>query len=121
MRFLLFTLCLTTVILFNSTGSLRAEISDEDLRWGESPLHKLERGVINIITCPVELPASMLSVADEKGEIFGFFIGAAEGLFSTLFRALSGVYDTATFLIPSYTKPIMEPEYAIQSLENAQR
>lgn len=107
--------------LFIFTGSLKAELDDEDIRWGGTPLHKLERGLINICTCPVELPASMMSVADEKGEIFGFFIGAAEGLFTTAFRAISGVYDTLTFFIPSYCKPLMEPEYAIQSLENASK
>lgn len=121
MKFFLLIIGLTAAVLFIFTASSRAEIGDEDMRWGETPLHKLERGAINIITCPLELPASMLSVADEKGEIFGFFIGTAEGLFTTLFRALSGVYDTVTFLIPSYTKPIMEPEYAIQSLDNAMR
>jgi putative exosortase-associated protein (TIGR04073 family) len=119
MRFFLLVLSLSAAVLFSFTGGLRAEIGDPDIRWGESPMHKLERGVINIVSCPLELPASMLSVADEKGEIFGFVIGTAEGLFTTLFRALSGVYDTVTFLIPSYTKPIMEPEYAIQSLDNA--
>ena len=114
-------LCLTVTILFNFIGNLSAELGGEDSKWEATPLHKLERGVINIITCPIELPASMLSVADEKGEIFGFFIGAAEGVFTTLFRALSGLYDTATFLIPSYSKPIMQPEYAIQSLENTEK
>lgn len=121
MKLYLSIFCLITVTLLIFAGSLRAEIDDKDIRWPATPLHKLERGVINIITCPIELPASMLSVADEKGEIFGLFIGAAEGVFTTLFRALAGVYDTATFLIPSYSKPIMEPEYAIQSLENAQK
>ena len=120
MRFI-FILCLTATVLFNFIGNLGAELGGEDAKWEATPLHKLERGVINIITSPVELPASMLSVADEKGEIFGFFIGAAEGVFTTLFRALSGLYDTATFLIPSYSKPIMQPEYALQSLENAQK
>lgn len=109
MKFFLFFICLIMVILFNFTGNLRAEIDDKDIRWGGTPLHKLERGIINIFTCPVELPASMISVADEKGEIFGFVIGAAEGLFTTLFRATSGAYDAITFLIPSYTKTIMEP------------
>jgi putative exosortase-associated protein (TIGR04073 family) len=109
------------VIFFNFSGILRAELGEQDTRWAGTPVHKLERGLINIVTCPVELPASMLSVADEKGQIFGFFIGTAEGLFTTLFRALSGLYDTATFLIPSYSKPIMEPEYALQSLDNAQK
>ena len=121
MRIFSIILCLTAVILFNFTGSLRAEIGDVDMRWDGTPLHKLERGVVNIFTCPVELPASMISVADEKGEIFGFLIGTAEGLVTTVFRAASGVYDTLTFMIPSYSKPLMEPEYAIESLQNAQR
>ena len=120
MKIYFLVFCLTMVVLFNFTGSLRAEIGDQDLRWGGTPLHKLERGVVNIFTCPLELPASMISVAHEKGEIFGFLIGAAEGVFTTVFRAASGVYDTVTFMIPSYTKPLMEPEYAIQSLENTQ-
>ena len=120
MRTYLLIFCLTVVILFNFTGTLKAEISSPDLRWGGTPLHKLERGVINIFTCPIELPASMISVSHEKGEAFGFLIGAAEGVFTVLFRAASGVYDTVTFMIPSYSKPLMEPEYAIQSLENAQ-
>ena len=121
MRISLFVFCLAMVILFNFTGSLRAELSDEDLSWSGTPIHKLERGLINIFSSPLELPASMMSVADEKGEVFGFLIGTIEGVFTTLFRAVSGVYDTVTFLIPSYSKPIMEPEYAIQSLQNARK
>jgi putative exosortase-associated protein (TIGR04073 family) len=121
MKTALFILCLTAVILFNFTQSLNAELNNEDTRLGGTPLHKLERGVVNIFTSPVELPASMISVAKEKGEIFGFFIGTAEGLFTFVFRLISGVYDTATFFIPSYSIPIMQPEYATQSLENALR
>ncbi|MFA4993527.1 MAG: exosortase system-associated protein, TIGR04073 family [Candidatus Omnitrophota bacterium] len=115
-----YVFCLTIVVFFGFAGSLRAEFDAQDTRWAGTPMHKLERGLINIVTCPIELPASMISVSNEKGQIFGFFIGTAEGLFTTLFRALSGVYDTVTFLIPSYSKPIIQPEYAIQSLENAQ-
>jgi len=121
MRIHLFIFCLAMFILFSFAGSLKADIGDQDVRWEGTPLHKLERGVVNIFTSPVELPASMINVANEKGEIFGFIIGAAEGLFTTLFRAASGVYDTVTFMIPSYTKPIMEPEYAIQSLDNSRQ
>ncbi|MDD5128965.1 MAG: exosortase system-associated protein, TIGR04073 family [Candidatus Omnitrophica bacterium] len=111
---------LTVAILSYFVADIRAEIGDEDMRWGSTPLHKLERGLVNVCTCPLELPASMISVADEKGEIFGFFIGAAEGVFASVFRALSGIYDTLTFFIPSYSKPIMQPEYAIQSLQRIQ-
>ncbi|MDD5561256.1 MAG: exosortase system-associated protein, TIGR04073 family [Candidatus Omnitrophica bacterium] len=115
---LIFVLFLAAVILFSFEVYSRADL-DEDVQWEGTPIHKLERGLINIVTSPVEIPASMLSVADEKGQIFGFVIGTAEGIFTTVFRALSGIYDTATFLIPSYSKPIMQPEYAMQSLDNA--
>jgi putative exosortase-associated protein (TIGR04073 family) len=110
---------LCAALLFLPAASLKAELDDEDTRWGGTPIHKLERGAINIITCPLELPASMISVADQKGEIFGFAIGAAEGAFTTVFRAVSGVYDTVTFFIPPYNRPIMEPEYAIESFDEA--
>jgi putative exosortase-associated protein (TIGR04073 family) len=119
MRIVLVAFFLTAAILFTPAARAVAEIGDEDLRWGCTPMHKLERGLVNICTFPLELPASMISVADEKGEIFGFIIGAVEGLAASVFRAVSGAYDTLTFFIPSYSKPIMEPEYALQSLEKA--
>ncbi len=121
MRAYLFTLLLAAILVLGSAACLKAEIGDEDMRWGCTPVHKLERGLVNICTFPLELPASMISVADEKGEVFGFIIGAVEGLAASAFRGVSGVYDTLTFFIPSYRKPLMQPEYAIQSLENAMR
>ncbi|MDD3345005.1 MAG: exosortase system-associated protein, TIGR04073 family [Candidatus Omnitrophica bacterium] len=121
MRGYILSACLFLAAFLCFPAHSRAEIWDGDTRWGATPLHKLERGVINLCTCPLELPASMVSVADEKGEIFGFVIGAAEGAVTVLFRAVSGAYDTLTFFIPSYSRPIMEPEYAIESFEEAMR
>ncbi|MFA4888083.1 MAG: exosortase system-associated protein, TIGR04073 family [Candidatus Omnitrophota bacterium] len=94
-------------------------IDTADMRYKKTPLNKLQRGLGNLGTCYFEIPASMFNVAAEEGDFLGFFLGSVQGLFTTLFRALDGVFDTATFFVPPYNKPIMQPEYAYQSLKQA--
>lgn len=96
-----------------------AVIDTTDMRYNKTPLSKLQRGVANIATCYLEVPASIFNLAEEKGDLLGFTLGSVQGLFTTLFRALEGVFDTVTFIIPPYNRPIMQPEFATQSLEEA--
>lgn len=88
--------------------------------YGKTPFNKLTRGVLNMSTFYFEIPAGVMRVAKEKDNYFiGSTIGTAQGFFACMLRALTSVFDTATFLIPPYNKPIMEPEYTIQSLDQA--
>ncbi|MFA5090640.1 MAG: exosortase system-associated protein, TIGR04073 family [Candidatus Omnitrophota bacterium] len=128
-------ICLGAILLFSSSrvyaldskenssqvDESGAVIDTADMRYGKTPLNKLCRGVANILTFYLEVPASMFRVAEERGEILGCSLGMFQGLFTGLLRGIVGVYDTATFIIPSYNKPLMKPEYAIQSLEEAYR
>jgi|GEM_PF-618282 len=89
--------------------------------YGKTPFNKLTRGVFNMSTFYFEVPAAAMRVSKEKDNAFiGCTIGTAQGFFACMARALTAVFDTATFLIPPYNKPIMQPEYSVQSLEEAQ-
>lgn len=97
------------------------DTADTSKTYGKTPFNKLTRGVFNMSTFYFEIPAGVMRVSKEKNNAFiGGTVGVAQGFFSCILRAVTGVFDTATFIIPPYNKPIMDPEYAVQSLEEAQ-
>jgi putative exosortase-associated protein (TIGR04073 family) len=92
-----------------------ALIDADKIPYERTPLNKLGRGLINTVTCLVEVPAEAYKVSDEKDPLVGCTLGVAEGFVTALLRGLTGLYDTVTFVIPPYNKPIMQPEYALDS------
>lgn len=92
-----------------------ALVDADNMSYERTPLNKLGRGLINTVTCLVEVPAEAFKVAEEKGPVVGCTLGVAEGVVVAFLRGLSGLYDTFTFVIPPYNKPLMQPEYALDS------
>jgi putative exosortase-associated protein (TIGR04073 family) len=85
--------------------------------YQNTPVNKLGRGVSNILTFYLEIPASMLQTCKCHGDSFASLLtGTLKGVVTALYRGLTGVCDTITFFAPPYDKPIMQPEYAEQSL-----
>lgn len=99
-----------------SRGAL---IDTRDMRYEKSPLNKLGRGLINTVTCLVETPAGIYRVSSTKGAIVGWTLGFAEGLFTSFLRGASGIFDAVTFIVPPYNKPLMQPEYAVDSFDES--
>jgi len=135
MKKLVLSFCLTVLILFNLSAAFAQDkyqapvvpeeekkaalIDTADMKYDKTPINKLGRGVANITTFYLEVPASMFRVSKEKGELVGFTLGFFQGTLTSLLRLTAGLYDTVTFVIPSYSKPLMQPEYATESLEQA--
>jgi putative exosortase-associated protein (TIGR04073 family) len=84
-------------------------INVETINYENSPLGKIGRGLINLATCWVEIPASMCRVSKKNDPAVGISLGTAEGVCNTLLRGATGVYDTVTFVVPEYDKPVMQP------------
>ena len=81
--------------------------------FAQSPVKKLGRGLANVFTGFLELPANIVDVADEEGFIGAMSYGLVKGIAMTFLRTGVGVYETVTFLIPlpwDY-EPILEPEF----------
>lgn len=95
-------------------------VDTADMRYQKTPLRKLQRGVVNFLTCPLEVPASILNVSmDEQNVFTGYTLGGVQGLFTSLLRGLEGIFDVVTFIVPPYSKSIMTPEFAWDSLAQA--
>ncbi|NUN96707.1 MAG: exosortase system-associated protein, TIGR04073 family [Candidatus Omnitrophica bacterium] len=79
---------------------------------------KLRRGLANSATGWVELPYRVFAdtVFGNRSPFEGLFIGLAVGTAKSVQRTAVGVFETATFLIPSY-EPILDPEYVTLSFE----
>jgi len=85
----------------------------------QTSTRKLSRGISNIATCPLEIFEQTKRAYDSDGAIAALTYGLVKGVLMTGARALTGVYETATFLIPlphDY-KPILDdPEFFSEDL-----
>jgi putative exosortase-associated protein (TIGR04073 family) len=98
----------------DQSGCTSEAINSEAMGYEQTPVNKLSRGVINTATCWAEIPADVARVSKATNPIVGVTYGAVQGLFTGVVRGLLGVVDVATFFIPPYDKPLMEPEYAYE-------
>jgi putative exosortase-associated protein (TIGR04073 family) len=97
------------------------QIEAEKIPYSKTALNKLERGSANMATFWMELPASVARVSNESNPVMGVTVGAVNGVFTSAIRGLTAVFDVATFMIPPYSKPVMKPEYALNSLDTSMR
>lgn len=82
------------------------------------PATKLGRGLCNILTSPLELPAQSSKLNNSDGPFAGVTVGVLKGLQMTVTRAVVGVYEVATFMLPiqKNSEPILkDPEYFFET------
>lgn len=84
-----------------------------DYEWDD----KLGRGVLNIVSSPVEVARTIHVESEVRGNGYGWTAGLVKGLGRTIVRLGAGVVDLVTFPFdfPDENKaPLIEPEYAWQ-------
>lgn len=89
---------------------------------------KLKRGLTNIITCPLEIPAQIgneLDTATERKAFkpFAFLVGTLKGVALTVVRLSAGVIETVTCNVPYPDKeygPILNPEHVCTHFKDAE-
>ncbi len=82
-------------------------------------IQRLGRGVVNLVSSPLELPAQMYSRAaywDERSNnpfavLGGFVEGIPMGFVYCGWRFAAGIYDMFTFPFWCYDRSIIKPEY----------
>lgn len=80
------------------------------------PADQFGRGICNILFGVAEIPANILRVTDEEGDLAGVSKGVGLGVWRFLVREVVGVVELVTF--PFGWTPIIEPEYPIQKTKN---
>lgn len=99
---------LAVSVLFCFIFSMTAQAKDvwqmaESPKYGEKAGGMLGRGLLNAVTCFVDIPVQTVKGAQEsKPEFIGAVGGFAKGTVCTVLRAASGVIDVATFWIPGF-------------------
>ena len=78
---------------------------------------KLGRGLVNVVTCPAELPKTVSKTYRDRGPVDAVGFGVPKGLAMMVLRAVMGTIEAVTFPFPIPSvgyDPIMKPEYSWQ-------
>ncbi len=94
------------------------QLDRDEIAYNQTPINKLERGIINMATFWLELPAEVAKVSKEQDPAAGATVGVVNGVCTSAVRGATAIYDTATFFVPSYTKPAIKPEYAWKAADD---
>ena len=81
----------------------------------DKALHKLGRGIANILTGWMEIPKEIAEAWRETDPFTGFIVGSIKGIGYTVVRIVAGFYEILTFPMPfpeDYA-PIIEPEFVL--------
>lgn len=115
---------LITLATVLSVGVAHAQ-SDYDVERDQSTIGKmmtkLGRGVLNIVTCWLEIPRNVAIQWEQTDPITGLFVGGAKGIGWGFARLVTGAYETLSFpfpVPPGYVAMI-EPEYIVQDVWGA--
>jgi putative exosortase-associated protein (TIGR04073 family) len=117
----IFTASLPLLLLLSIANPLFAQETPRTDLVIEKMSFKLVRGVVNMATCIVELPKQTYMTSRERGAT-GYVIGPLKGIGMTLFRAFTGITETALFMVPQpgYFDPMIDPEFVWNGWEETQ-
>lgn len=76
--------------------------------WAQDPIHKMGRGVVNVLTGWLELPKQIHLGSQEDNPIVGLGRGLLKGAGLTVLRGGVGIYEALTFPLP-YPKDFASP------------
>ena len=76
--------------------------------WAQDPIHKMGRGIVNVLTGWIEVPKQMQLGSQESNPVSGVGMGLLKGAGLTLLRGGVGIFEAVTFPIP-YPKDFGSP------------
>ena len=100
---------LLSVVVFNSVSFAQEVVVQQSESYFDRSLHKLGRGVHDVLFCPAELAVWIRKDFREGTIPQAVTAGFVKGIGHMVARAAVGVYETGTFLVPQ--KPILNPEF----------
>lgn len=87
--------------------------------FAEDAVIKLSRGIVNIVTSPLEYYVQYNLSAEGNNPLVGLLGGVFYGTGFTVARIISGAYDIVTFPIPlpKGYEPLMKPDTGIEAVQ----
>jgi len=114
MKRIIITTVMLTLMLNHAFSFCFATEDESDSGGKNNAIRKLFRGVCNVGTCYLEVPAQMGKMNEESGPIAAGSLGLFQGIFSTCVRIVVGAYEITTFPIPfppGYKPILNDPEF----------
>lgn len=95
---------------YSAAGEVYRQQSDSS-----KMMHKLGRGVTNVLTFWVEWPRNVAIEWEKTDPATGLVLGTVKGFGWGFTRLVTGVYDAVTFPfpVPENYQPLLEPEFVI--------
>jgi putative exosortase-associated protein (TIGR04073 family) len=95
---------------FAQSGDIYRQQSDANKMF-----HKLGRGVVNVLTCWVEVPRNIAIEWEKTDPATGLVLGTVKGAAWGFSRLATGVFEVFTFPlpVPEAYQPLMEPEFVV--------
>ena len=123
---------LTIFVFFYSCPSLFAQnpppsqppaaVSSDKAQKPKNPFHKLKRGIVNVVTAPIEIAKGVddgwkQNSCRASTACTGAFTGFFKGIAHTVGRMGSGVWDIVSFpfKVPANYEPLMKPEFIMDN------
>jgi len=95
-------------------------LSPEAKATSQTPIQKLNRGIINIVTAPIEIAKQVdlgwkESAKNKKSASGGIMFGFVKGVTYTVGRMGSGLWDVVSFPFktPDNYQPLMKPNFVL--------
>jgi len=81
--------------------------------WAQDPIHKMGRGLVNVLTGWIEVPKQVHAGSQEENPVTGFGMGLVRGAGLTLLRGGVGLFEAVTFPVP-YPKDFASPYVSME-------
>jgi putative exosortase-associated protein (TIGR04073 family) len=87
-----------------------------------TPIRKLQRGFLNVALSPIDLSAEFQKEQNRETFPPSWFLAIGRGSCYMVGRALTGVYEMVTFLVPypADYAPVLYPEFTWEKLGRGQ-
>ena len=100
------TICTAIVAMGLSLGAAQPA-------FAQDPIHKLGRGVVNVLTSWIEIPKQFSLGLQESNPMTGMLWGLLKGGAYTILRIDTGAYEAVTFPLP-LPKGYVSPYYHME-------
>ena len=128
MKKVLLTACVCALTVMLALPAFAAKEPVDPDRKVDSELSrvhaKLKRGAINLVSFPLEIPKQTKMVVDDGKNIPSKLVlivpGMLKGVGYGLVRAVSGLWDVATFNVnyPKDSQPLLKPDYVWEGMDS---
>ena len=110
-RFLILTAVLLLVAMPLASAADVWQMAESD-RYGQKVGGMLGRGLLNCVTCFVDILVQTVEGTKKGPPLLGTLTGLGGGIGCTSLRALSGALDVATFWVPGFNGFPVNKSYA---------